>query len=290
MIERLCGLALALAAAGCYGLAVVIQAREAKAIAREEGARARLLLRLAVRRRWWIGAAVGVAGWPLQTAALTLAPLALVQPALAAGPVVVLVLAVRVLGERAGRHEVAGAVAIALGVAMLTLAAPTRHAGAPARDTAIAVVALCGLGLLPGATRLGEVAGALQLVAAAGLAYAGAGLASKLVADGMTRHALLAAGTGVALAALTGVVGAAAEMSAFQRLAANTVAPITFALEIAVPVALAPWLTRDGGHSPLTAAATAAGLAVVVGGVAALARSPAVAHTLAAGGTAKPET
>jgi drug/metabolite transporter (DMT)-like permease len=286
MIERLCGLALALAAAGCYGLAIVIQAREAKALAREQGARARLLVRLAARRRWWIGTAVGLAGWPLQTAALTLAPLALVQPALAAGPVVVLALAVRILGERAGRHEIAGAAAIALGVTLLTLAAPERHAGAPARGTALAIVALCALGLLPATKRLGETAGALQLVAAAGLAYAGSGLASKLAADGLARHALVVAAIAVTLAALTGAVGASAEMSAFQRLAAGTVAPITFALEIAVPVALAPWLTRDGGHSPLTATVTIAGLLVVVAGVTVLARSPAVAHTLAASGTA----
>ncbi len=287
MVERLCGLALALAAAGCYALAIVIQAREAKALPRERGARTRLLVRLARRRRWWIGTAIGLAGWPLQTAALTLAPLALVQPALAAGPVVVLALAVRMLGERAGRHEVAGAAAIALGVTLLTLAAPARHAGAPVRDTALVVIALCAFGLLPGLARLGEATGALQLVAAGGLAYAGSGLASKLVADGLSRHALAAAATGVVLAALTGVVGASAEMSAFQRLAAGTVAPITFALEIAVPVALAPWLTRDGGHSPLTAAVTVVALLIVVAGVTVLARSPAVSHTIAAGGTSE---
>ena len=284
MIARLCGLALALAAAGCYGLAVVVQAREAKALPRELGARARLLMRLAARRRWWIGTAIGLAGWPLQTAALTLAPLSLVQPALAAGPVVVLALAVTMLGERAGRREVTGAGAIAIGVATLTLAAPERHAGSSLRDTTIVVVAFCVFGALPGAARLGEAAGALQLVAAAGLAYAGSGLASKLVADGLSHHALAAAGIGVALAALTGAIGAAAEMSAFQRLAANTVAPITFALEIAVPVALAPWLTRDGAHSRLTAVATGAALAVVVAGVTVLARGPAVAGTVSSVG------
>ena len=263
-------------------MAVVVQAREAKALVRESGPRARLLLRLAGRRRWWLGTAIGVAGWPLQTAALTLAPLALVQPALAAGPVVVLVLAVRVLGEHAGRREAFGVAAIAVGVASLTLLGPQRHAGASVRDTTIVVAALCAIGLLPGVARLGERAGALQLVAAAGLAYAGSGLASKLVADGLAGHVLPAAVLGVALAALTALVGAAAEMSAFQRLAASTVAPITFALEIAVPVALAPWLTHDGGRTGTAAAGTLAALALVVAGVSVLASSRAVSHTLSA--------
>lgn len=284
MIERLCGLALALASAGCYGVAVVMQAREAQALPRERGPRARLLVRLAGRRRWWLGGAIGLAGWPLQTAALTLAPLALVQPALAAAPAVVLALAVRVLGERAGRREAAGVSAIAAGVAALTLLGPQRHAGASVRDTAVVVVALCAVGLLPGVARLGETAGALQLVAGAGLAFAGSGLASKLVADGLSSHALAAAAFGVALAALTAVIGAAAEMSAFQRLAASTVAPITFALEIAVPVALAPWLTSDGGRGAAAVAGTVGALALVVTGVVALASGPAVSRTLAAAG------
>lgn len=283
MIDVLCGLALALAAAGCYGLAVVIQAREARAVPRESGARTRLLVRLAGRRRWWLGNAIGVAGWPLQTAALTLAPLALVQPALAAGPVVVLVLAVRMLGESAGRREALGVAAIVLGVTALTLLSPEQRSSASVRDTAVVIILLCAVGVLPGVARLGEKAGSFQLVAAAGLAYAAGGLASKLVADGLEARAVEAIAVGAVFAVVTSLVGVASEMSAFQRLPASTVAPITFALEIAVPVVLAPWLTRDGGRSSAAQAGTLVALAVVVAGVATLAASDAVSRTLAVG-------
>ena len=82
---------------------------------------------------------------------------------------------------------------------------------------------------------------------------------------------------GIGLAALTSLVGVSAEMSAYQRITANVVAPITFALEIGVPVALAPWLTHSGrGASEL--AATVAGLMLVVAGVALLASGPAVSR------------
>ena len=46
-------------------------------------------------------------GWPLQVLALSLAPLVVVQPALAMGLIVLLVLAERMLGEHAGRYEYA---------------------------------------------------------------------------------------------------------------------------------------------------------------------------------------
>ena len=197
---------------------------------------------------------------------------------------VVLALAVTMLGERAGKREVTGAGAIAIGVAALTLAAPERHAGTSVRDTTVVVVAFCVFGVLPrrdaprrgrrsaparrcGGTRVRRQRPREQVASPTALARC----------PGRRRP-------GVALAALTGAIGAAAEMSAFQRLAAGTVAPITFALEIAVPVALAPWLTRDGAHSRLTAVATVAALAVVVAGVTVLARGPAVADTVSSVG------
>lgn len=88
---------------------------------------------------------------------------------------------------------------------------------------------------------------------------------------------------GVGLAALTSLVGVSSEMSAYQRIAANVVAPITFALEIGVPVALAPWLTHSG-RGASERAATAAGLMLVVAGVVLLASGPAVSHVTGAAG------
>ena len=169
MVLRLCGLALALASAACYGVAVVVQAAEARAVPRASGPRAGLLLRLAARPKWWLGTAIGVAGWPLQTAALTIAPIGLVQPALAAAPVIVLVLAVKMLGEHAGVRELLGVGGIGAGVVVVTVLGPRGHAAASVADAGIVVAALCAFALLPTAVRFGERAGGLQVVAGAGL-------------------------------------------------------------------------------------------------------------------------
>jgi drug/metabolite transporter (DMT)-like permease len=283
MLLRLCGLALSLASAACYGVAVVVQAAEARAVPRSSGARAGLLLRLAARPKWWLGTAIGVVGWPLQTAALTIAPIGLVQPALAAAPVIVLVLAVRMLGERAGVREMLGVAGIAAGVVVVTVLGPRGHAAASVTDAGIVVAALCAFALLPTAVRFGERAGGLQVVVGAGLAFAASGIASKVTADGLAANAAGVIAIGIGLAALTALVGVSAEMSAYQRITASVVAPITFALEIGVPVALAPWLTESGrGASEL--AATVAGLMLVVAGVVLLASGPAVSHVTGAAG------
>jgi len=66
------GIAAAVAASACYNGGLVIQAREAREEPLESGLRASLLTSLARRRRWALGTAVTIAGWPLQTAALLL--------------------------------------------------------------------------------------------------------------------------------------------------------------------------------------------------------------------------
>ena len=67
-------------------------------------------------------------GWPLQVLALSLAPLVVVQPALAMGLLVLLVVAERMLGEHAGRTEHIAMGAIVVGVVCV---APVRAAGLP---------------------------------------------------------------------------------------------------------------------------------------------------------------
>ncbi len=57
------------------------------------------------RARWLLGTGLSMLGWPLQVVALLLAPLVVVQPALAVGLLVLLFLAERMLGEHAGRNE-----------------------------------------------------------------------------------------------------------------------------------------------------------------------------------------
>ena len=68
------------------------------------------------RTRWLLGTGLSMLGWPLQVLALLLAPLVVVQPALAAGLLVLLFFGERMLGEHAGRYEHLATLAIVLGV------------------------------------------------------------------------------------------------------------------------------------------------------------------------------
>ena len=115
-----------------------------------------LAWRLVRRARWLLGTGLSILGWPLQIVALLLAPLVVVQPALAAGLLVLMFLAQRMLHEHAGRTEYLAMVAIVIGVVGAGLAAPPRHTGHGSEDLAITIVlvALALASLLPYALRV----------------------------------------------------------------------------------------------------------------------------------------
>ena len=144
----------------------------------ERAVGAGLLRALLARPRWLAATALAIAGWPLQVAALALAPLTVVQPALALGLVVLLVLGRRLLGEPVRPRDFVAVAAIAAGLALLAVV----RAGQPSTCTpsaATLVAVLGGLGLI--ASRRGCAAGcrAAALVVAAGCAYAASGLTTS---------------------------------------------------------------------------------------------------------------
>src|SRR2546423_10029912 len=132
--------------------AIVIQAHEAREVPRDEehGLQLSLILRLLRRPRWLLGTALGLTAFPLQTIALLWAPLTAVQPADAAGLLVLLFLGSRILDERVGRREVIAVVAIIVGIVILTIAAPKRevtHVGAA--DVIVPMLAIAAVALSP---------------------------------------------------------------------------------------------------------------------------------------------
>src|SRR5436190_1487451 len=134
------GVALAALASVLFNVAIVIQAREAREVPQEHGVQLSLIWRLLRRPRWLLGTALGLMAFPLQTIALLWAPLTAVQPADAAGLLVLLFLGTRLLHERVGRREVIAVVSIIVGIVILTIAAPKREvthvegAGVPPRS------------------------------------------------------------------------------------------------------------------------------------------------------------
>ena len=263
----LLGLLLALAASVLFNVAVAIQALDARVLPRELALRFGLLRRLVRRRRWRIGMLLAVLGWPLHAAALGLAPLTAVQPALAAGLLILLVVAARTLGESVGSREVVAVLLIMAGEAGVAWAAPDRsgtHAhGAPL------VAALVGLGavaLLPYALRDRTGVRGFAAVASAGVAFALSGFVTKLVSDDLSSGAIFSAWLWADLVGVAAVIGVLSENSAFQTRPASQVAPLVFSAQTVLPVLLAPLVGgEDWSQTPLGGGAVLLALCAVGG-------------------------
>ena len=128
----LIGVLAALAAATFYAVGVALQSLDARHSHADDALRPGLLLGLVRRPRWLLGGVISFLGWPLQALALSQAPLAVVQPALAFNLVVLLVIARRFTPDPVTRSDIVGALAITAGVIALTLAAPAQG-GDPGR-------------------------------------------------------------------------------------------------------------------------------------------------------------
>ena len=253
------GIVLAAGAAACYDGAVALQAVEARALSAERVG-AGLLSGLVRRMRWLAATGLAVAGFPLHVAALAIAPLTVVQPALALGLVLLLFLGARLLHEPVRPRDFAAVGAIAAGLALLAWAAPESH-HAPARGLTLAI-ALGSLGLIALVPWLAH-AGGFALVVAAGCGYAASGLTSTLLADALRAGQVVAIlGWAAATAAVAGL-GLADEMGALQRVGAARVAAGAFALQTAVPVLLAPLIAGEHWDRP---APILGGLVLVLGG------------------------
>src|SRR3984885_3604305 len=104
MVDLVLGIVAAVGASTLYSLGIAFQAMEAKEAPPEEHLRLALAMNLIRRTRWLLGTGLSILGWPLQVVALLLAPLVVVQPALAAGRPGRLLLGGGRLGEHAGRR------------------------------------------------------------------------------------------------------------------------------------------------------------------------------------------
>lgn len=277
MLELTLGIAAAFAASTLYSAGVALQAMDAKQAPHEEHLRLALVSGLLRRARYLLGTAISVLGWPLQVVALLLAPLVIVQPALAAGLLVLLAFSERALGEPAGHGEQLATLAILLGVAGAGLCAPplSHHHSVSRLTITLVLVGLAVASALPYLLRpLGRSFANLTMVCG-GLAFGWGALATKLAADDLHNHHLLVAALwGLSTAAASGV-GMLSETSALQKRPAIQVAPVAFVTQAVVPVACAPLLFGERfTDTPLSGAPLAMSLAVLLTGATMLARSP----------------
>ncbi len=278
-----------------YNTSIALQALEVREVPGEHSLRVSLIGKLVRNRRWLGATALGLVGWPLEIVALLLAPLTVVQPCLASGLILLLWLGATRLGERPGRREWVAVTAIVAGVAGVALAAPERttdHAGAGAIALALALVAIPIAA--PYALRarfrhsphqegvkVGWANIATLAVVSAGCGYAWTAIASKLLTDELAAGAIVVAALWLGTAAASEGLALLSEMSALQRRAATHVAPVMFAVQILVPVLLAPLIFGESwGDTPLGGIALVAFIGVAVVGTMLLAGSRSVAVVL----------
>jgi drug/metabolite transporter (DMT)-like permease len=288
------GIVAAVGASLLYNTSIAFQALEARQVPGEHSLRPSLIGRLVRNRRWLGATALGLIGWPLEIVALLLAPLTVVQPCLASGLILLLWLGATRLGEAPGVREWVAVAAIVIGVAGVAWAAPERttdHASTGAIAISLIFVAIplaapYALALRTrfrysphqGGVNVGWAGGiGTLMVVGAGCGYAWTAIASKLLTDELASGALLVALAWLATAAASEGLALLSEMSALQHRPATRVAPVMFAVQVLLPVLLAPLIFGESWSStPLGGVALVAFIAVAVAGTSLLAGSKAV--------------
>ncbi|MGH3098400.1 MAG: DMT family transporter [Streptosporangiales bacterium] len=266
----------ALLGAACYAAGAALQQHQASSVKMSAGLDPRLLVRLVQRPRWLAGIAANAVGAGLHVFALSLAPLALVQPIGVMTVVFAVPAGALLRRRRPSGAELAGAgiVSVALGLLVSTLRAQENVAAlAPVEVLSLAGIVVGVLALTALAVRRTRgVARTVVLSSATGIAF---GITSALLRP--TLHGIAVSGATVAVGAgLLAVVGIAAmglllEQSSFQagRLGL-AVAVVTVVDPIAAVAAGAGFL-----HQPVDLGApwlTAVAVLAIVAGVAVLAR------------------
>ena len=281
----------AFAASAAYNVAIALQAMEARDVPEEYGLRLSLLLRLLRRPRWLAGAALNFLGWPLQTIALLLAPLTLVQPCLAAGLLLLLAIGSRQLHEHVGRREVIAIAMIIVGVVVLAIASPHRSEGDAGAGTLALVLGILGvLALLPYLMSRFRRSTGLPVAVSAGLAFAWSGISTKLLSDALSTGDWTGIIGWAAATGLAAALGTASEMTALQSRGATEVAPLVFVTQLLVPALLAPILVQESWDStPLGGVVLLIGLLIVSAGSFLLASSR-IVQAFTAGEPAVPAT
>ena len=275
------GVLAALASAVLYSAGVTFQAIEAREAPCEESLRLSLLGRLLRRPRWLVGTACVAGGWGMQALALTLAPITIVQPALALSVVSLLFIAVRFFGESLRSREIVAALAIVVGVAGLVLVAPQQsETHAQPMTLGLGMALLGAVALAPHALR-GHRRFVTLVVFSAGLAYAWTGFSTKFLADGVGSGAWLVVALWLGATAVAGGIGLLSEMTALQTRSAIRVFPTVLVVQIVVAVLLAPLLAGESwSPDALGIAVLVTSLLVVSAGTRVLAGARAVGRVI----------
>ncbi|HWX75003.1 MAG TPA: hypothetical protein VNZ05_06840, partial [Solirubrobacteraceae bacterium] len=192
------GILLALACAFVANLGFFYKHRGANAVAKVSMRHPLRSARALYSSRWFtIGMLIATGSWGLHVAALALAPMSVVQVALAAGVVLIAVMAERMFGFQVGPRQWVGLILTAVGLALLGITLPAMH-GAHSQFSQAAMIGfeagLFGLGglLIMGPRMGGPVEHhGIMLGAAAGILFGVSDTAIKALTGITGAHGLM---------------------------------------------------------------------------------------------------
>jgi len=192
------GILLSLACAFVANLAFFYKYRGANSVAKVNIRRPFHTARVLYSSKWFtLGMLTATASWGLHVAALSLAPMSVVQVTLAAGVVFIAVMAERLFGFDVGRRQWLGLTLTAAGLVLLGITLPTMH-GAHSSFSPVAMISfetgLFGLGglLLMGPRMGGPVEHhGVMLGAAAGILFGVSDTSIKALTGITGAHGLL---------------------------------------------------------------------------------------------------
>jgi drug/metabolite transporter (DMT)-like permease len=260
------GILLALLATTAYNVGLVLEKRALGQMPALDIRRVpRVVVSLLTSRGWLAGFALMLIGLAFQTIVLTFEPVSIVQPVLASGIALVLVLSRLVLRERLGGAGSWCVAAIAVSVVLLAMSATGTSTGNPSRQPgwmAAVVIPSMVVGVLVAASSLhartrkhGAPATGVCFGIGTGLLYGVAALAIKALSGILVSHHTAAGiATGVLsspyLYVLAGCLGVAMLLfqAGLQAFRASIVVPVSSVASSAYVVIAGTWLFHE--HLP----------------------------------------
>jgi drug/metabolite transporter (DMT)-like permease len=278
------GILLALLATMAYNVGLVLEKRALGQMPALDMRRPqRVVVSLLTSRAWLAGFALMLAGLGSQTVALTFEPVSIVQPVLASGVALVLVLSRLVLRERLGSAETWGVAAIAFSVVLLALSdtgssTEAGHRADPAWMTAVMIpsvavgVLVAGSSLRNRNRKHGVPARGIGYGIGTGLLYGVAALAIKALSGILvSHHTAVSIVAGVISSPYLYVLGACLVVAmllfqaALQACRASIVVPVSGVASSLYFMVTGTWLFHEHlPASPVRLALRLAGIALAV--------------------------
>jgi drug/metabolite transporter (DMT)-like permease len=285
---RALAVVLALVAGAFFAVGTVFQQKGAMQEPDEETLRASFLWRLVRKPVWIVGVLGDATGYVAQAAALGVGKLVVVQPLLVSSVVFALPLGVRFTGQRVGKRELLGSLAVCAGLAAFMLVA--NPSGGRTDATARAWIA--GTGVVAGTAALLTLAGwrrspevkAALTGTAAGVVFGLVAALTKATVDRFDDGVLAVVWDWHAYALIgASLVGFMLVQVSLQTGALAASIATTMVFETLAGIAVGITMLHEGLHEQAWGITVSLlSLAVVVGGVVTLARSHGAAEARAA--------